>query len=82
MADNSKVNRGSDIELLKEELIPRMEKTFTKDRLFLNLNLTIQDLATAIGSNRSYVSALMIKTHGSFGVYVSYLRVEYSIPSY
>lgn len=79
MVDNSKANRGSDIELLEKELIPRMEKAFTKDRIFLNPNLTIQDLATAIGSNRSYVSALMIKTHGSFLVYVNHLRIEYSI---
>lgn len=63
----------------EKELIPRMEKAFMKDRIYLNPNLTIKDLAMAIGSNRTYASTLMSKVHGSFIVYVNHLRIEHSI---
>lgn len=61
------------------ELTSKMEKAFMEDRIYLNPNLTIKDLAMAIGSNRTYTSVLMNKTHGSFIVYVNYLRIEHSI---
>lgn len=63
----------------EKKLAPRMEKAFMEDRLYLNPNLTIKDLAIAINSNRTYTSTLMNRIHGSFIVYVNHLRIEHSI---
>lgn len=74
-----KMNKEILLMSLEKELIPKMEKAFMEDRIYLNPNLTIKDLAMAIGSNRTYASTLMNKVHGSFIVYVNHLRIEHSI---
>ncbi|HZK03620.1 MAG TPA: AraC family transcriptional regulator [Bacteroidaceae bacterium] len=44
------------IEELKKELGKKLEKAMNIDKMFLNSNLNIRDMASHIGSNRTYVS--------------------------
>lgn len=76
---NKLVKRQEDTVTDTEHIyIERMDLLFTEKQLFLNPNLTIMDVANAIGMNRTYTSALMCKVHGSFIDYVNFLRIEYS----
>lgn len=67
------------LEMLKQSLLPDIEKAFDKDMIYLNPNLTIKDLATTIGSNRRYTSIVMSSVYGSFLTYVNSLRIEHSL---
>lgn len=62
---------------LYEKLLPRIDKVLVEDKLYLKPNLTIADVATAIGSNRTYTSMVFNKAHGSFLNYVNKLRIEH-----
>ena len=64
---------------LEKELTEKIERLFKEDRIYLNPNLTIRDVANLTGSNRSYISPLMCKLHGSFLVYVNHLRIEHAL---
>ncbi len=57
----------------------RIERLFTEDRIFLNPKLKISDVATAVGSNRTYVSNYFNREAAStFYDYVNALRIEYA----
>ena len=50
-----------------------------EQKLYTNANLTILDLANAVGSNRTYVSNAINRTyHISFSQYVARQRVAYA----
>lgn len=70
------VNAGK-LAALKQDLLPAIEKAFREDRIYLNPDLTIQDLATAICSNRRYTSLVISDVYGSFLTYVNCLRIEH-----
>ena len=60
-----------------DELFNKITTALREDKLFTNPNLTIQDLATAVGSNRTYVSACINRrTNFSFSQLVIQYRVE------
>lgn len=62
-----------------DELMFKIAAVLREDKLFANSNLTIQDLATAIGSNRTYVSQCINRRTGlSFSQYVARYRVEHA----
>ena len=62
-----------------DELLVRITTALREDKLFTNPNLTIQDLATAIGSNRTYVSACINRrSNFSFSQLVAQYRVEHA----
>ena len=57
----------------------RIERLFREDKIFLNPNLKISDIAGAVGSNRTYVSAYFNREASStFYDYVNSLRIEYA----
>ena len=62
-----------------DELMYKIGTTLREQQLFTNPNLTIYDLATAVGSNRTYVSNCINRCTGySFSQYVARYRVEHA----
>ena len=60
-----------------DELFNKITTALREEKLFMNPNLTIQDLASAVGSNRTYVSACINRrTNFSFSQLVAQYRVE------
>ena len=61
------------------EIGRRISLLFDKDQIFLNPNLKVSDIATAIGTNRTYVSEFFNKEKEcSFYDYVNRARIEYA----
>lgn len=55
----------------------QLEQTMDQQQLYLNSNLTISDLAAAVGSNRTYVSQYLTQEKGlTFYDYINKLRIE------
>ena len=62
-----------------DELMHRIATVLREDKLFSDSNLTIQDVATAVGSNRTYVSNCINRRTGlSFSQYIARYRVEFA----
>ena len=62
-----------------DELMYKIGTVMREQRLFTDPHLTIQDLATAVGSNRTYVSNCINRCTGfSFSQYVARYRVEHA----
>jgi AraC-like DNA-binding protein len=62
-----------------EELIHKISVVLIEEKLFANPDLTVQDLATTVGSNRTYVSNCINRRTGlSFSQYIARFRVEYA----
>lgn len=62
-----------------DELFHKITTALREQQLFTNPHLTIQDLAAAIGSNRTYVSACINRrSNFSFSQLVAQYRVEYA----
>jgi AraC-like DNA-binding protein len=62
-----------------DAMMSRIAGTLREQRLFANPHLTIQDMANAIGSNRTYVSRCINRRTGlSFSQYVARYRVEHA----
>ena len=62
-----------------KELLARFETYINEERPYLNPTFCIEDVVKAIGTNRTYVSALINKSYGvSFRMYINLLRVEHA----
>lgn len=62
-----------------DELMRRIEQVMREQQLFRNNRLTIQDLATAVGSNRTYVSNAINRNCAlSFSQYVAQYRIGFA----
>lgn len=60
-------------------IIKKSDKLLLSEKLFLNSNLTIIELAKEIGTNRTYLSiAIKASKQQSFSAYVNSNRIEYS----
>ena len=72
-----KAKRASTAET--DELMYKIGTILREQQLYANPHLTIQDLATAVGSNRTYVSNCINRCTGySFSQYVARYRVEHA----
>lgn len=61
------------------EIGRRIMVLFHDDKIFLNPNLKLSDIATALGTNRTYVSTFFNKEAGcTFYDYVNRLRVDFA----
>lgn len=61
------------------ELSDRIISMFVKERIYLNPHLKVSDIATAAGTNRTYVSNFFNREAGStFYDYVNGFRIEYA----
>lgn len=59
-------------------LVDKIETLFTEQQLFLNSKLNILDIASALGSNRTYISYLINKNFNqNFCSYVNQYRIQY-----
>lgn len=57
----------------------RITNLFEKEKVYLNPNLKVSDIAATIGTNRTYVSAYFNKeTQCTFNDYVNRYRIEYA----
>lgn len=57
----------------------KLDVAFVQDKLYLNSKLTLNDLAQALGTNRTYISNYINKTlHTSFYDYVNGFRLRHS----
>lgn len=65
---------------MKDELIAKkLKKTMEQDKLYLNPELSLREVSSAIGSNMKYLSLYLNKMLGlSFYEYVNKYRVEYA----
>lgn len=62
-----------------DAMMSRIARALREQRLFADPHLTIQDMANAIGSNRTYVSRCINRRTGlSFSQYVARYRVEHA----
>jgi len=62
-----------------DALFFKISTAIREQKLFADQRLTIQDLATAINSNRTYVSNCINRRTGlSFSQYIAHYRVEYA----
>lgn len=62
-----------------DQLMQHIEQIMREQALFTDSHLTIQDLAAAVGSNRTYVSNAINRNCAlSFSQYVARFRVEYA----
>lgn len=61
------------------ELNRRIQRLFTEERIFLNPRLKLSDVATLVGTNRTYISNFFNKENGAtFYEYINRLRIEYA----
>ena len=75
--DEAKANLATTAET--DELFHAITTALREQQLFTNPHLTIQDLANAVGSNRTYVSACINRrSNFSFSQLVAQYRVEHA----
>ena len=62
-----------------EELMLRIRETMQSNKLFLNSNLKVSDLATLLGTNSRYISrCINVCENRSFSDFVNDYRIEYA----
>lgn len=62
-----------------QSIVPRIERAFREDMIYLNPRLKLSDVARAVGSNRTYVSNVFNREmQTTFYEYVNAHRVEHS----
>ena len=67
----------TDVENIEDILYKKLLTVLLEDKLYLNPNLTLTELALAAGTNRSYASQAINKTyHDNFNTLVNSYRVE------
>ncbi|MBQ8968602.1 MAG: helix-turn-helix domain-containing protein [Bacteroidaceae bacterium] len=78
-AENAKSADSIDIYAPTQTLIQRIRGVVETERLFLNAELKVSDVAARLGTNTRYVAdCLKSEGEGSFPQYISRLRVEYA----
>lgn len=76
-ADTPEAAEATETEM--SEIGKRISYLFDKEQIFLNPNLKVSDIAAAIGTNRTYVSAFFNREADcTFYDYVNKLRIEYA----
>lgn len=83
LANNDKesatVAKQSLRELTKQRLEENLEEVCLSRRLYLNPDLTVNDLAMELNTNRTYISQYFSEHHTTFLKYINDLRVEYAM---
>jgi AraC-like DNA-binding protein len=61
----------------RQQLMDKINMLFRNERIHLNTKLTIQDVAKAVGTNRTYVSSIINQHYGvNFCSFVNNFRIE------
>lgn len=61
-----------------DELEAKVRRIFQEDKIFLNPNLNKNELASLLGTNRTYLTIVFRERFESFYAYVNRLRLEYA----
>lgn len=78
-ADTPEATEATETETEMSEIGKRISYLFDKEQIFLNPNLKVSDIAAAIGTNRTYVSAFFNREADcTFYDYVNKLRIEHA----
>ena len=73
--------KGTSVSLPEDadKMLRSLKKLMEDDQLFLNPNLTIEDIASELGTNRVYISRVVNQLmHETFRDYVNRLRIRYA----
>lgn len=73
--------KGTSVSLPEDadKMLRSLKKIMEDDLLFLNPNLTIEDIASELGTNRVYISRVVNQLmHETFRDYVNRLRIRYA----
>ena len=73
--------KGTSVSLPEDadKMLRSLKKLMEDDLLFLNPNLTIEDIASELGTNRVYISRVVNQLmHETFRDYVNRLRIRYA----
>ena len=74
-----KTTENSDFQFDSEELNNKLEKAILEDKVFLDPNLTVKNLAKTIDSNEKYMSYLINKKYNkNFSNFINGHRIEYA----
>jgi len=61
----------------RQQLLEKVNNLFKNERIHLNNKLTIQELAQTVGTNRTYVSAIINQHYGvNFCTFVNNIRID------
>lgn len=76
--NSSSTERQEELQMDHRQLLmSKISKLFKNDRIHLNANLTIQDIAQTVGTNRTYVSSIINQHYGvNFCTFVNNYRIE------
>ena len=67
------------VTVIHDELMGRIRQLMEQQQLYLNSDLKLEDVASALGLNRSYVSnCINLHTGDSFSQFVNGYRIEYA----
>ncbi len=68
---------GTEFNLSQQLILKKLVDIFEKDNIFLNSNLNIMDVVQLIGTNRSYISAIINKQYNqNFCAFVNSFRMR------
>ena len=67
---------------IPENIEKMLEKHCENTQLYLRHDLTLQQLSTAIGTNRTYLSAYFAQRNITYNTYINSLRIEHFIRIY
>lgn len=79
--DHDAISQPEPVQMPKvnQELMEKIRKTVTEQKLFLQPNLKISDLAHLLHTNRNYIyNAINVETGISFSDYVNQQRIDYA----
>jgi len=63
----------------RESIWDRIQKAVDTGRLFLNPNITLEDVAKEVGTNRTYITnAIAQNTETNFNGYINHLRIAHA----
>jgi len=62
-----------------EEIFSRLEKAVIKNKLYLKHEVNIKELASEVGTNRTYISRALKSKEFSFSRYINSFRIQYAI---
>lgn len=61
----------------RTQLLEKISNLFKNEHIYLNIKLTIQDVAQTVGTNRTYVSSIINQQYGvNFCTFVNNYRIE------
>lgn len=70
------VNENPDV---LDKLLKKFNKVFIEEQAYLDPNMTMEEMASRIGTNRTYISRIVNMKYGvSFREYLNTLRIEHA----